>query len=175
MQLHFRPGSSYDYTKYQGKTNATAEALFSKTSIVRDYLVLGNRIKDLPVDRFLFANARLGKTGIHNLMAPGAKEIYQDWEDSWGTKERYTNRIRALITDKAAECRGKLIPEMSLMLLEEGLRDQDYLDVICWLFHVHPESREAIKTEAEENAFIKLNYDKVIKLYPFYCYFGILE
>lgn len=175
MGLHFRSGSAYDYGLYGGKTNVTLASFKKKPKDeIRKFMGLNTRLKAEAInpDEFLFANARYGQHhSIEQLISKDAFWIYSNWNEHFGTPEKFDESIKKLILQAKADFTGFQTKEqVTMFFLDQP--DHKWLEVIAWILQKNPEIITSVKVACEESAMHKLVLERAIKvqkLYSFLC------
>lgn len=173
IDLHFKDGTGYDYTLYNGATKATLSAFLKKprTEILK-FVQLNNRLRGLNQEEFLFANARYENLDLRYLMSPLALKTYNDWKVKFGEKELFLASVYYRWQTFSKSHPDEENPAEVVIKLLGG--DDDYLELIAYLLQGNPEIGTYVRAGAEANIFSKIALLKALKIQKFYSYFCII-
>lgn len=175
MSLHFKEGSNYDYTIYNGASKVTVKSFLAKPREVTQFVQLANRIRGIIPEEFLFAQARNDNLFVNKLLDKEAMGIYHGWKEKYGDSNAYLENASAelkrfsLTPLKAAE---EGVTDILANLLATG--EERYLEPIAWILQTYPTVGTEIRMRVADNIIYKMMLDKAIKIQRFYSYLMII-
>jgi hypothetical protein len=174
MRLHFTPGSKYDYSEYGGKIKVSMESFLNKPRReIREYVTVANKIKDIPLDRFLFANARVSNLSAIDLSSTAAIKNYREWASKFGTKDLMHSTSKALVIKYRGAFRDQRMKDFILHILGDS-SDIELLELSIYLLSISDSLEDLMKPDIIADIFINMNFNKAVKLRQLYSYFCIL-
>jgi hypothetical protein len=175
MSLHFKEGSNYDYTIYNGASKVSLKSFLTKPREVTSFIQLSNRIKGIVPEEFLFAQARHGNLCVNRLLDKDAMKIYNEWKGKYGDSGVFLENASAelkrfsLLPLEAAEAD---VTDILANLLATG--EDCYIEPISWILQTYPSVGTDIRMRVADNVLYKMMLDKVIKMQRFYSYLCII-
>lgn len=174
--LHFKEGSSYDYTMYSGGTKLTLKAFLQKPKMeVAKFMQLKNKLRGVSVEEFLFAHARHGDLNINSLLSNNAMIFYKNWQALYGDKEAFhthvSSQLRRIIQLNHWGP-GMEMADAAEQILAIG--EDRHVELLCWILQENPAIVTRVRTFAEQNIFQKMMLQKVTKAQKFYSYLCII-
>lgn len=173
ISLHFRGGTGYDYTIYNGATRSTLAAFLRKPKTeIAKFIQLSNRLKGINQEEFLFANARYDNLDIQSLLNPEASSIYKIWKDRFGDRDLFLKTISDQF--QMIKNSGKWEEEPDKMAISLLGRDDLYIELIAWLLQNNQEIGTRVRMAAEQNILKRMMMLRVIRIQHFYSYLCII-
>jgi hypothetical protein len=172
MGLHFR-ATGYDYSLYNGKTNATLESFKKDPGKVKIFMKLKNRLSacDIKQDEFLFAHELNGSLKIERLLNSDALDVWQKWMSKYGNPTLFNNSVKdqmvAIMTPDI-----QTVPRFIDRCLM--LREVPYEVVASCLERGSPETYKNVSAMISDNALLQMHLDRAIKIQKIYKYLNIL-
>lgn len=175
MFLHFRNGSDYDYSRYNGATSVTLESFMRKDpKFIQKYILLKHHTKNVDLERFLFANYLNDTTHIDDLIKPSSMETFNIWSITYGNSTKFEASCIEQLKIHHSFSRFRDDHSLFVYCLRDLIRSNtmrlDDTELIAWGLNREPSLYEMRHEDVfHESIFERL--DKVISLYK---YFAIL-
>jgi len=177
VSLHFKEGSSYDYTLYNGASKVTLKSFLQKPkSEILKFMQLKNKLIGISHEEFLFAQARYDNLYINNLLDSESMAIFKNWQGKYGDKDTFLvsglEQLRRYTRLNLFDNEETEIVDVVKSLLSNG--EDRHLELICWLLQEHPKIGTEVRQAAESNIFQQMMLQKAIKVQRFYSYLCII-
>lgn len=176
VSLHFKAGSSYDYTLYNGGSRITLRSFLAKPPTeISKFVQLKNKLGGITPEEFLFVQARYDNLDINNLLDKKAFTLYEDWQSQYGANDTFVETV----TEELHRWVGRVgivdnteMRDVVLQLLDT--QDDHNIEMIAWILQTSPNIVTDVRAGSEANVFRKLLLDKTIRIQKFYSYLCII-
>jgi hypothetical protein len=176
VSLHFKAGSSYDYTLYNGGSRITLRSFLQKSpGEISKFVQLKNKLSGITPEEFLFAQARYDNLNINNLLDRKAFNLYEDWHSQYGAADTFLETV----TEELQRYVGLIgiedntaIKDVVMQLLDT--QDDHNIEMIAWILQTTPNIATDVRAGSEASVFRKMMLDRAIRVQRFYSYLCII-
>ena len=175
LRLHFKEGSEYDYSKYNGQTRGSIDSFMKKPkSEISPYMKMYNMTKGINILEFLIANFRQGVTDSRGLITPKAMQNYVIWEKRYGKKEYFDNTVKELYLHYKNIIKTNQMGLYIIKALELSTYDNDLIELVVWTFANSGGLEQSLLPKITEDIFAYMAYRKAAQIQSIYRYLELI-
>ena len=173
LNLHFKEGSSFDYSMYMGNTKITFEGFLAKPmAFKRKFIELFNKVQKYDFEDFLFANIKVGVTTAEGLLGSKSIQNYNNWYGQYGNGNNYEATVKRILSEYIADHKKPTVTQLFIEIFEN--ENEEFDEVLIWGMIKNPGLDGVLRECAKGNILQELNFKRIERLKKIYLYFNIL-